>query len=281
MTSSTSTTRRCSPCACCRAACARSASSSSCATRPRAAAWSRTPRASCPSARRSSSARPWIESSERLDDEFVLIRARAAVAPGREWLAEGFLAERAARARGRGPDRARARDHRDRRPRATPLRARDVGRRARLRRHVRIASCLSGEMPIRHAVDDLEASRRRIEELERELQETRERSARVHAHRRVDRPPRLHQRGAARRRPQDALRRPGPRPAARRRARRRRLGPRLDRGRAPRRPRALRRAHRALPARRDERGALPPDRARRRDALDHAAAACRAARATA
>jgi small conductance mechanosensitive channel len=35
---------------------------------------------------------PWIESSERLDDEFVLIRARAAVAPGREWLANGFLA---------------------------------------------------------------------------------------------------------------------------------------------------------------------------------------------
>ena len=35
---------------------------------------------------------PWIESSERLDDELVLIRARAAVAPGREWLATGFLA---------------------------------------------------------------------------------------------------------------------------------------------------------------------------------------------
>jgi moderate conductance mechanosensitive channel len=35
---------------------------------------------------------PWIESVERLDDELVLIRARAAVAPGREWLAQGFLA---------------------------------------------------------------------------------------------------------------------------------------------------------------------------------------------
>jgi small-conductance mechanosensitive channel len=35
---------------------------------------------------------PWIESSEQLDDELVLIRARAAVAPGREWLADGFLA---------------------------------------------------------------------------------------------------------------------------------------------------------------------------------------------
>ena len=35
---------------------------------------------------------PWIESSEQLDDDLVLIRARAAVAPGREWLADGFLA---------------------------------------------------------------------------------------------------------------------------------------------------------------------------------------------
>ncbi len=35
---------------------------------------------------------PWIESYEQLDDELVLIRARAAVAPGREWLADGFLA---------------------------------------------------------------------------------------------------------------------------------------------------------------------------------------------
>jgi small conductance mechanosensitive channel len=34
---------------------------------------------------------PWIESCERLGDELVLVRARAAVAPGREWLAEGFL----------------------------------------------------------------------------------------------------------------------------------------------------------------------------------------------
>jgi hypothetical protein len=34
---------------------------------------------------------PWIESVERLDDELVLLHARAAVAPGREWLAQGFL----------------------------------------------------------------------------------------------------------------------------------------------------------------------------------------------
>jgi hypothetical protein len=34
---------------------------------------------------------PWIESVERLDDDVVLMRARAAVAPGREWLAQGFL----------------------------------------------------------------------------------------------------------------------------------------------------------------------------------------------
>ena len=35
---------------------------------------------------------PWIEASSRLDDDLVMIRARAAVAPGREWLANGFLA---------------------------------------------------------------------------------------------------------------------------------------------------------------------------------------------
>ena len=35
---------------------------------------------------------PWIESVERLDEELVLLRGRAAVAPGREWLATGFLA---------------------------------------------------------------------------------------------------------------------------------------------------------------------------------------------
>ena len=34
---------------------------------------------------------PWIESVERLDDDLVLLHARAAVAPGREWLAQGFL----------------------------------------------------------------------------------------------------------------------------------------------------------------------------------------------
>jgi small conductance mechanosensitive channel len=34
---------------------------------------------------------PRIESVERLDDELVLLHARAAVAPGREWLAQGFL----------------------------------------------------------------------------------------------------------------------------------------------------------------------------------------------
>ena len=36
---------------------------------------------------------PRIESVERLDEEMVLLRARAAVAPGREWLAEGFLTD--------------------------------------------------------------------------------------------------------------------------------------------------------------------------------------------
>jgi hypothetical protein len=36
---------------------------------------------------------PWIESVERLDEELVLLRGRAAVAPGREWLATGFLAD--------------------------------------------------------------------------------------------------------------------------------------------------------------------------------------------
>jgi moderate conductance mechanosensitive channel len=35
---------------------------------------------------------PWIDTVERLDDSMVLLRARAAVAPGREWLADGFLA---------------------------------------------------------------------------------------------------------------------------------------------------------------------------------------------
>ncbi|MDX6619238.1 MAG: moderate conductance mechanosensitive channel [Gaiellales bacterium] len=36
---------------------------------------------------------PWIEAVERLDEGMVLLRARAAVAPGREWLADGFLAQ--------------------------------------------------------------------------------------------------------------------------------------------------------------------------------------------
>lgn len=36
---------------------------------------------------------PWIESVEQLDEELVLLRVRAAVAPGREWLANGFLAD--------------------------------------------------------------------------------------------------------------------------------------------------------------------------------------------
>jgi small conductance mechanosensitive channel len=34
---------------------------------------------------------PWIEAVDRLDDELVLLHGRAAVAPGREWLADGFL----------------------------------------------------------------------------------------------------------------------------------------------------------------------------------------------
>ena len=36
---------------------------------------------------------PWIESVEQLGENMVLLRARAAVAPGREWLAEGFLTD--------------------------------------------------------------------------------------------------------------------------------------------------------------------------------------------
>ena len=36
---------------------------------------------------------PWIESCERLDEDLVLLRVRAAVAPGREWLAQDFLAD--------------------------------------------------------------------------------------------------------------------------------------------------------------------------------------------
>jgi small conductance mechanosensitive channel len=36
---------------------------------------------------------PRIDTVERLDDELVLLRARAAVALGREWLAEGFLTD--------------------------------------------------------------------------------------------------------------------------------------------------------------------------------------------
>jgi moderate conductance mechanosensitive channel len=36
---------------------------------------------------------PWIEAIERLDDDLALVRGRAAIAPGREWLAEGFLSD--------------------------------------------------------------------------------------------------------------------------------------------------------------------------------------------
>ncbi len=36
---------------------------------------------------------PWIESLEQLDEQLVLLRVRAAVAPGREWLANGFLTD--------------------------------------------------------------------------------------------------------------------------------------------------------------------------------------------
>jgi hypothetical protein len=34
---------------------------------------------------------PWIESVQRLDADLIHLRARATLAPGREWLAEGFL----------------------------------------------------------------------------------------------------------------------------------------------------------------------------------------------
>jgi hypothetical protein len=36
---------------------------------------------------------PWIEGVQRLDADLIHIRARATLAPGREWLAEGFLAD--------------------------------------------------------------------------------------------------------------------------------------------------------------------------------------------
>jgi moderate conductance mechanosensitive channel len=36
---------------------------------------------------------PWIEAIERLDEDLVLLRGGAAVAPGREWLAQGFLSD--------------------------------------------------------------------------------------------------------------------------------------------------------------------------------------------
>jgi hypothetical protein len=34
---------------------------------------------------------PWVAAVEALDDELVLVQARATVAPGREWLAHEFL----------------------------------------------------------------------------------------------------------------------------------------------------------------------------------------------
>ncbi len=36
---------------------------------------------------------PWVESVQRLDADLIHIRARATLAPGREWLAEQFLAD--------------------------------------------------------------------------------------------------------------------------------------------------------------------------------------------
>jgi moderate conductance mechanosensitive channel len=36
---------------------------------------------------------PWIESVQQLDRDMVVIRGRATVAPGREWLAQGFLTD--------------------------------------------------------------------------------------------------------------------------------------------------------------------------------------------
>ena len=37
--------------------------------------------------------RPWIESVEELADDLTRISMRATVAPGREWLVEGFLSD--------------------------------------------------------------------------------------------------------------------------------------------------------------------------------------------
>jgi hypothetical protein len=36
---------------------------------------------------------PWLESVQRLDSDLIHLRARATIAPGREWLARGFLAD--------------------------------------------------------------------------------------------------------------------------------------------------------------------------------------------
>jgi hypothetical protein len=36
---------------------------------------------------------PWIESAQQLDGDLLLIRGRATLAPGREWLAQGFFAD--------------------------------------------------------------------------------------------------------------------------------------------------------------------------------------------
>ena len=84
---------------------------------------------------------PWIEAIERLDDDLVLLRGRAAVAPGREWLAAGLSQRRLAGARGRRVDRARARRDRDRRAGESSLRPRHVRFGARLTQKPLSGSC--------------------------------------------------------------------------------------------------------------------------------------------
>ena len=70
---------------------------------------------------------PWIEEVERLDEATGAAARAAAVAPGREWLADGFLAQVLQESAPRRPDRPRPGDDGDRRTRAPALRARDLG----------------------------------------------------------------------------------------------------------------------------------------------------------
>ena len=71
---------------------------------------------------------PWVESVQHLDSDLVHMRARATIAPGREWLAQSFLPDVLKERAAARPDRARPRDPRLRRARAPALRADDLAR---------------------------------------------------------------------------------------------------------------------------------------------------------